>query len=98
MAVARLAELTVDRVPDDGQRTVVPEGPLTCRYCRHVQTVGALCERCGMRLPQVAAPAQIIGGQLLDAESVRVRCRACGAKVVAGAKCSDCGHDVPFPE
>lgn len=98
VAVERVADLTVDRAPDDGQRTVLPEGPLTCRYCRNVQASGAMCERCGMRLPQVMVVPQIVGGLLLDAEDVKVRCRACGAPATAGKKCTDCGHDVPFPD
>lgn len=96
--VQRLGDLTVDRVPDDGQRTAIPTGPLTCRYCRHQQVAGTLCERCGMKLPQVIIVAPVIGGQLLDAEEVKVRCRACGAPATAGKKCTDCGHDVPYPE
>ena len=95
--VERVADLTVDRVPDDGQRTVLPEGPVTCRYCRNVQASGSLCDRCGMRLPQVSL-GQVVGGLLLDAEDVKVRCRACGAPATAGKKCSDCGSDVPFPD
>lgn len=98
VAVERVADMTVDRVPDDGQRTVLPEGPLTCRYCRNVQAAGSICERCGMRLPQVIIVPQIVGGLLLDAEDVKTRCRACGAVATAGKKCGECGHDVPFPD
>lgn len=96
--VERIGDLTVDRVPDDGQRTALPEGPLTCRYCRNVQAAGAMCERCGMKLPQVIIVPQIIGGALLSAEDVKVRCRSCGAPATAGKKCSDCGHEVPYPD
>lgn len=98
VAVERVADLTVDRAPDDGQRTVLPEGPVTCRYCRNVQASGVMCERCGMRLPQIGAAPDVVGGRLLDAEEVKVRCRACGAPATAGKKCTDCGHDVPFPD
>ena len=42
-------------MPDDGQRTVLQVGAVTCRYCRNVQSTGSLCERCGMKLPQIVA-------------------------------------------
>ncbi len=96
--VERVADLTIDRVPDDGQRTVLPQGPLTCRYCRNVQATGVICERCGMRLPAVQVAPQVVGGVMLNDEDLKVRCRACGAPATAGKKCTDCGHDVPFPE
>lgn len=98
VAIDRVADLTVDRVPDDGQRTALPEGPLTCRYCRHQQISGAICDRCGMKLPQVAPPPLVVGGQLMNADDLKVRCRACGAPATAGKKCTDCGHEVPFPD
>ena len=49
--IDRVPDMSEDRVPDDGQRTAFAEGPVTCRYCRNVQATGAICERCGMKLP-----------------------------------------------
>lgn len=97
--VERMAEMAVDRVPDDGQRTALDaEGPVTCRYCRHVQASGALCDRCGMKLPVVAAPPAIVGTLVGGDVDLKVRCRACGALARAGQRCGDCGQDVPFPD
>ncbi len=96
--VERLAEMQVDRVPDDGQRTVLPSGPITCRYCRHVQAAGSLCDRCGMKLPTVIVVPGVVTGTLLKVEVVKVRCRSCGAPATAGERCGDCGREVPFPD
>ena len=91
-------DLSEDRVLDDGQRTPYVEGPVTCRYCRNVQATGTLCDRCGMKLPIVAAPVVAVMGTMLGDPDVKVRCRACGAQTKAGGRCSDCGNEVPYPE
>lgn len=98
--VERMAEMAVDRVPDDGQRTAVNyDGPVTCRYCRNVQATGAICDRCGMKLPVVAAPIAIVGTMVGGGDAdLKVRCRACGAPAKAGERCGDCGRDVPYPD
>lgn len=100
IAVERMADIAEDRVLDNGPRTVVAEGPVTCRYCRNVQAEGALCDRCGMRLPVAAAPAAIVGTMVGSgsAADLKVRCRACGAPARAGERCGDCGRDVPYPD
>ena len=49
----RLAE------PNPAERTPAPTGAVVCRYCRNVQAEGALCERCGMRLPRIAKAAPV---------------------------------------
>lgn len=99
VAVERLADLAVDRVPDDGQRTSLPSGPITCRYCRHVQAAGSLCDRCGMKLPTVIVVPTAVTGKLVGAAApVKTRCRACGAPATAGERCGDCGREVPFPD
>jgi hypothetical protein len=90
----RMPEMSDDRAPDDGVRTVLTEGPATCRYCRNVQAEGAMCDRCGMKLQRVA-PSDVIAGTEIPAE--RVRCKACGASSLAGQRCGDCGQLVPFP-
>ncbi|MFO0599454.1 MAG: hypothetical protein U0228_29380 [Myxococcaceae bacterium] len=96
--VERMQDMAVDRVPDDGSRTPLPAGPVTCRYCRNVQASGSICDRCGMRLPQVIVVPEAVAGKLLNAEDLKVRCRSCGAPAKAGEKCGDCGRDVPFPD
>lgn len=92
--VAPLAEKAEDRAPDDGVRTAAPTGAVTCRYCRHVQADGAICERCGMRLPKLAVAAAVSAGRG-SAEPVEARCRSCGVKGHAGARCTDCGRMIP---
>lgn len=99
VAVQRMAEMQVDRVPDDGQRTVLPSGPITCRYCRNVQAAGSICERCGMKLPTVIVVPTVVAGKLArGVEPVKTRCRSCGAPATAGERCGDCGREVPFPD
>jgi hypothetical protein len=99
VAVLPLDELSEDRVADDGVRTPVSSGPLTCRYCKTVQALGSglICERCGMKLPRVAVVAQA-GAPAKKKETVWARCRSCGANAHAGERCGECGHDVPIPE
>lgn len=98
--VERLPDMAEDRVPDDGVRTAVPTGPVTCRYCRNVQAEGALCEKCGMRLPKVAgAGGAVVAGTIDPGEQkVWTRCRKCGAPAAVGHRCGDCGHEVPMPD
>lgn len=98
VAVPRLEDLTQDRAVDDGVRTGAPAGPVTCRYCRHVQAAGALCDRCGMKLPTIIV---VPGGPASGARggvAVKTRCRTCGAPATAGQRCGDCGREVPFPD
>jgi hypothetical protein len=91
-------ELSDDRAPDDGQRTALPSGPVTCRYCRNVQASGLICDTCGMRLPYAAGDAAPVVGGVIAGEGERVRCKSCGAPAKAGGRCGDCGREVPFPE
>ena len=88
-------DLTADRAPDDGQRTVLATDAVTCRYCRQAQAPAASCVRCGMSLPRLQ-PAEE-GVFLGTVEEVAARCRACGAPARAGQRCGDCGSLVPFP-
>ncbi len=98
--VERLPDMAEDRVPDDGVRTALPQGPVTCRYCRNVQAEGILCEKCGMRLPKVAAPQPAVVAGAIDpnAQKIWTRCRKCGAPAAVGHRCGDCGHEVPVPD
>lgn len=104
VAVDRVADLDLGREKDLDPRTVAPTGAVACRYCRNVQPDGLFCEKCGMRLPRAATPAAAAAAALDPAakknwvEAVWTRCRSCGAPAKAGAKCGDCGRDVPFPE
>lgn len=98
VSVERLGEMQVDRVPDDGQRTVLPTGPVPCRYCRHVQASGVMCERCGMRLPVVVEEVGLIVGVAEGRIELKTRCKACGAPALGGQRCGDCGAEVPFPD
>lgn len=95
--VEPLIDLSDDRAPDDGARTAAPTGAVTCRYCRNVQATGAICDRCGMRLPRVAGapPAAKVAS---SREPVHVRCRTCGAPAEVGERCSECGRLVPRPD
>jgi hypothetical protein len=96
VTVEAVPELSRDRTEDDGVRTSVSSGSVTCRYCRQVQAPGALCVTCGMSLPRVP-PAP--GGPVVVgvAEAVSVRCRQCGAAGRGGERCGECGGALPLP-
>ncbi len=96
--IEKVADLSEDRVPDDGQRTPVATGPVTCRYCRNVQATGTMCDRCGMKLPVIAAESDLIVGKIIGDFESKVRCRSCGAPSKAGERCGDCGREVPYPD
>jgi hypothetical protein len=87
IAVEKMGDMQVDRVPDDGQRTVVPTNA-PCRYCGTVPSGGSVCERCGMRLPIAVAAA--VGGVASEATE-KVRCRACGSPAWPKKNCGNCG-------
>jgi hypothetical protein len=93
VAVERVPDLSEDRAPDDGLRTVLATDSVTCRYCRTVQAPAASCARCGMSLPRLE-PAAVAPGL---AEPLEGRCRACGAPGLAGERCGECGRVLPFP-
>ncbi len=95
--VLPIDDISEDRVPDDGVRTAIPTGPLTCRYCRNAQAVGTICEKCGMKLPQVAVAAVAVDPKKKKKE-VWTRCRACAAPALGGGHCRECGREVPMPE
>ena len=95
--VLPIDDISEDRVPDDGVRTAIQTGPLTCRYCKTVQTSqGSICEKCGMKLPQVAVAA--VAGPKKKKLEVWTRCRACAAPALGGEHCRECGREVPMPE
>ena len=99
MPVEAISDLDRGREVDDGVRTELPVGQVTCRYCRHVQRPAGFCDACGMKLPPVApldAPAAAVARRDSD-EAVFVICQKCGTRSAAGRRCSACGIPVPFP-
>lgn len=94
--VLLIDDISEDRVPDDGVRTAINTGPLTCRYCRNVQAQGSICDKCGMKLPQIAVAAVATGKK--KKVEVWTRCRACAAPALGGEHCRECGREVPMPE
>lgn len=94
--VERLSDLSVDRVPDDGVRTALPQGPIVCRFCRTPNAGGSLCTHCGMKLPVVIIVPR--NPQASAPTGEKTRCRACGAPATIGERCGDCGHLVADPD
>ncbi|MBX7114800.1 MAG: hypothetical protein K1X64_10785 [Myxococcaceae bacterium] len=92
--VERLAELTVDRVPEDPHKTVLPAAR-SCRYCGTPLGAAAVCNRCGMSAGLAPLPKPADGKK---AAAPWVRCRACGAPGYALEPCKECGRFVPLPE
>lgn len=95
--VERIADLSLDRAPDDGLRTAAPVGAVTCRYCRNVQATGLLCNTCGMRLPKAATPAAPDAAPQGTYARGDVRCKACGAPATPAQRCTECGALAPLP-
>jgi ribosomal protein L32 len=93
--VAPLQELDTGRAPMVGAKTAMPT-TIVCRYCRNVQANGAICERCGMRLPRprMENPAARAPGQLPEV-GAWVTCPKCHAHMRAGRACTDCGTPIP---
>lgn len=102
--VAPLEDMSEDRAPAIGGPTVLPEGPVTCRFCQNVQSTGIVCDRCGLRLPRRPGPpgassaAPRPGAASGAGAGAWVRCFSCGAPVRAGARCRDCGNEQPRAE
>ncbi|RKH13083.1 hypothetical protein D7X74_22475 [Corallococcus sp. CA047B] len=93
VSVDPMADLDTGRAPDDGVRTVAPVGAVTCRYCRHVQAEGLLCDGCGMRLPRVRVAAPVAAkGRAREGE--RVPCSSCHTPSYPGRACVACGTKV----
>jgi hypothetical protein len=89
VAAGGLPELDLGRAPDDPERTPTDAGPVTCRYCRHVQAVGLLCDQCGMRLPRNVRAA-LATGPAPDRDAL-IRCPRCGERTYQRERCSSCG-------
>lgn len=97
VVVAPVQDMDSGRALSDGVRTAAPVGPVMCRYCRTVQESGAVCERCGMRLPKTRAaapePAAAAGGLVPSGEWTK--CTKCMTNTRAGRACVSCGTHVP---
>ena len=83
---APVPDLEATHAPDDGVRTAAPEGAATCRYCRHVQLEGLVCDRCGMRLPRALRRAAAPVG-----EEGFTQCRRCHMRTPVNRACPECG-------
>lgn len=92
VSVAVMTDLDTGRAQDDGVRTAAPVGAVTCRYCRHVQAEGLLCDGCGMRLPRVRAAAPVTAKRAGEGE--RVPCPSCHVPAWPGRACVACGTKV----
>jgi len=87
---------------DTGREETPPEPAapnltsVTCRYCRHVQTAGLMCDGCGMRLPWTLRAVPPLG-EGVDRD-VLVRCQRCGERTYQRERCSSCGGVLSVPE
>jgi hypothetical protein len=103
-SIGQVADVAAGGLPElDRGRDEMPSEPtaqapssVTCRYCRHVQASGLLCDGCGMRLPwsRTATPAPEV---LLDVDAL-VRCQRCGERTYQRERCSSCGGVLASPE
>jgi uncharacterized paraquat-inducible protein A len=97
VVVVPVQDMDTGRAVADWARTEVPAGPVVCRYCRNVQETGAVCERCGMRLPKVRLERSEATSARSEAGS-RARCPRCQTPGHAGRACVTCGTLVPASE
>ena len=86
--IAALPELETGRYVDTEPKTALATDSVTCRYCKNVQSSGAICERCGMRLPRVAQTGSA-------AVAGEVTCTDCGTVGPPGRLCRACGARLP---
>ena len=90
------AMIDLERHHIDAVATPAIAAERKCRYCQNVQAAGAVCDKCGMRLPRIVGASSVMPSTAAVAqESHMVRCRACGIQTAAGALCTDCGQPVP---
>jgi hypothetical protein len=98
VAAAPMQDMDTGRADAIGAKTAAPTGPVVCRYCRNVQETGAVCDRCGMRLPKArmasAGPTQ----EVRVAAGERTKCPKCNSPAHAGRACVTCGTLVPAAE
>ncbi|WNG46814.1 hypothetical protein F0U60_23845 [Archangium minus] len=96
--VAPIQDIDTGRAASDGYRTAAPTGPIVCRYCRNVQESGAVCDRCGMRLPKVRLTQPEATASALPQAGARTTCSKCHSPAYAGRACVTCGTLVPAAE
>lgn len=89
VAVESMGDMDSGRYVDSGPRTQLPTSRV-CRYCQNVQADGAICARCGMRLPTLAAEP-VVAAPSARAEAQVIKCRQCGSRVQVGQICGGCG-------
>jgi methionyl-tRNA synthetase len=95
--VLPMDEIELGRTEDNGPKTPEPTGEVVCRYCRHVQAEGLLCEACGMRLPRAPrAPAPSARPGIDD--EIWGTCPKCGSRAMVGRRCGECGVVMQMPE
>jgi hypothetical protein len=93
--VGELSDLDRGRATVETGPVAVP-GPRTCRYCRHVQPTGLLCDQCGMRLPRLQSERS---DPVHAATGERVRCPRCGERTpIEWERCGGCGAVLPTAE
>ena len=96
VVVDPLQDLDAGRQPRDEYRTPAPVGPVVCRYCRNTQETGAVCDRCGMRLPKArVAAAPVASAEALVPSGEWTKCTKCMTNTRAGRACVSCGTHVP---
>ncbi len=81
-------ELEASRYQDAPTPPVPASTRYPCRYCKHLQLTGALCERCGAFLPRRLTTSG-------TGQDDSIRCKACGSPATPGSKCAECGHVNP---
>lgn len=99
VVVAPVQDMDTGRALSDGLRTAAPTGPVVCRYCRNVQDIGNVCDRCGMRLPKarLAQPEASASGRLPQSGE-RTTCPKCHTPGYAGRACVTCSTMIPAAE
>jgi ribosomal protein L32 len=85
------ANFDAGRELDLEPRTAAPDEARSCPWCGQPEP-GRVCLNCGRRVARYtaqAAPAAV--GAAAAADGDLVRCRNCQARVLAGARCAECG-------
>lgn len=98
VAAAPMQDMDTGRADAIGAKTAAPVGPIVCRYCRNVQETGAVCDRCGMRLPKVKLASPEANAAPKVAAGERTKCPKCSSPAHAGRACVTCGTLVPAAE
>jgi hypothetical protein len=93
--VAPMQEMDTGRAASDGLKTAAPSGAVVCRYCRNVQASGAVCDRCGMRLPKLRMERPQAASAKVAQSGERAGCPRCHTPGYAGRACVTCGTLIP---